>query len=64
MCIRDRGTDSDFAKRFSSKSQALTEALTTGGAIIVVTIQTVPFALEAIRESRALAGKRLSLIHI
>ncbi|MEI2700566.1 MAG: hypothetical protein V9E94_20340, partial [Microthrixaceae bacterium] len=35
---------------------------TTGGAIIVVTIQTVPFALEAIRESKALAGKRFAVI--
>ena len=57
-----QGTDSDFAKRFSSKSEALTEALTTGGAIVVVTIQTVPFALEAIRESRALAGKTFAVI--
>ena len=57
-----QGTDSDFAKRFASKSQALTEALTTGGAIIVVTIQTVPYALQAIRESKALAGKRFAVI--
>jgi len=57
-----QGTDSDFAKRFSSKSQALTEALTTGGAIIVVTIQTVPYALDAIRESKALAGRRFAVI--
>ena len=57
-----QGTDSDFAKRFSSKSKALTEALTTGGAIIVVTIQTVPHALEAIRKSKALAGKKFAVI--
>lgn len=57
-----QGTDSDFAKRFTSKSEVLTEALTTGGAIVVVTIQTVPFALEAIRESRALAGKTFAVI--
>ena len=56
------GTDSDFAKRFASKSEALTEALTTGAAIIVVTIQTVPFALDAIRESKALSGKRFAVI--
>jgi len=57
-----QGTDSDFAKRFASKSAALTEALSTGGAIIVVTIQTVPFALEEIRKSKALAGKRFAVI--
>lgn len=57
-----QGTDSDFARRFASKSEALTEALTTGGAIVVVTIQTVPFALEAIRESKALAGKTFAVI--
>ena len=57
-----QGTDSDFARRFTSRSEALTEALTTGGAIIVVTIQTVPFALDAIRESKALAGKRFAVI--
>ncbi len=57
-----QGTDSDFAKRFASKSDALTEALSTGGAIIVVTIQTVPFALEEIRKSKALAGKRFAVI--
>ncbi|TQJ23805.1 type I restriction enzyme R subunit [Micromonospora sp. A202] len=57
-----QGTDSDFTRRFSSKSEALTEALTAGGAIIVVTIQTVPFALEAIRTSRALKGKRFAVI--
>lgn len=56
------GTESDFAKGFSSKSKALTEALTTGGAIVVVTIQTVPFALEAIRESKALTGKRFAVV--
>jgi type I restriction enzyme, R subunit len=57
-----QGTDSDFAKRFSSKSAALTEALVTGGAIVIVTIQTVPHALEAIRTSAALAGRKFAVI--
>jgi type I restriction enzyme R subunit len=57
-----QGTDSDFAKRFSSKSAALTEALVTGGAIVIVTIQTVPHALDAIRGSAALAGKKFAVI--
>lgn len=55
-------TDSDFARRFKSKAEALVEALVTGGAIVVVTIQTVPYALDAIRTSAALAGRKFAVI--
>jgi type I restriction enzyme, R subunit len=57
-----QGTDSDFARRFSSKSDALTEALVTGGAIVIVTIQTVPHALDAVRTSAALVGRTFAVI--
>lgn len=45
-----------------SKSAELTEALIARRAIIVVTIQTFPFALKAIAESQALQGRSYAII--
>lgn len=49
-------------KSFSSKSAYLTQTLSSGKLIIVVTIQTFPFVLEAIQENRALAGRKFAVI--
>jgi type I restriction enzyme R subunit len=46
----------------SSKSAKLAEALAAGKKIIVCTIQTFPFALEAVREAAKTAGKRFAVI--
>lgn len=46
----------------TSKSKVLAAELLKGTRIIVVTIQTFPFALEAIRENKGLAGKRFAII--
>jgi len=45
-----------------SKSGLLAKALTDGKLIIVVTIQTFPHALEAIREANGLKGKTFAVI--
>ncbi|MCU1584346.1 MAG: restriction endonuclease subunit [Microbacteriaceae bacterium] len=45
-----------------SKSTALTKALTDRAQIIIVTIQTFPFALKAIRTSGALVGRSFAII--
>jgi type I restriction enzyme R subunit len=45
-----------------SKSGLLAQALTAGKLIIVVTIQTFPFALEAIQEAKGLKNKRFAVI--
>lgn len=45
-----------------SKSAALTKALTERAQIIIVTIQTFPFALKAIRTSGALVGRNFAII--
>jgi type I restriction enzyme R subunit len=45
-----------------SKSAALTKALTDRAQIIIVTIQTFPFALKAIRTSGALVGRNFAII--
>ncbi len=45
-----------------SKSKQLTDALAKGDAIIGVTLQTFPFALEALRESPALAARTYAVI--
>ncbi|MHC5796132.1 type I restriction endonuclease subunit R [Lacisediminihabitans sp. FW035] len=45
-----------------SKSSALTKALTDRAQIIIVTIQTFPFALKAIRTSGALVGRSFAII--
>jgi type I restriction enzyme, R subunit len=46
----------------SSKSAALAEALAGGKKIVVCTIQTFPFALEAVREAATTQGKRFAVI--
>ena len=46
----------------TSKSGVLAAELLKGTRIIVVTIQTFPFALEAIRENKGLVGKRFAVI--
>ena len=48
--------------RAASKSGQLAEALAEGKKIIVCTIQTFPFALEAVRELAATQGKRFAVI--
>ena len=45
-----------------SKSGELAEALAAGKKIVVCTIQTFPFALEAVRELAATQGKRFAVI--
>jgi type I restriction enzyme, R subunit len=45
-----------------SKSGELAEALSGGKKIVVCTIQTFPFALEAVRELAAAQGKRFAVI--
>ena len=51
------GTDGGKAK-----SSELTEALLSGAAIIIVTIQTFPFAVTAMADNKALAGKNFAVI--
>lgn len=45
-----------------SKSTQLTDALERGAAIIIVTIQTFPFVLDAIRERTTLKGRTYAII--
>ncbi len=45
-----------------SKSAELAEALSGDKKIVVCTIQTFPFALEAVRELAATKGKRFAVI--
>jgi type I restriction enzyme R subunit len=45
-----------------SKSQLLAQALESGTNIIIVTIQTFPYALDAINDRKALKGKRFAII--
>lgn len=45
-----------------SKSALLAEQLGSGKLIVVVTLQTFPFALEEIRKSESLAGRRFAII--
>ena len=53
----------EAAKRsFSSKSGYLTDTLTAGKPIIVVTLQTFPFVLQAIQENQALKGRSFAVI--
>ncbi len=56
--------DIDEARRqgATSKSGLLAKALTSGKLIIVVTIQTFPFAMDEIRENAGLRGKRFAVI--
>ncbi|SED42351.1 type I restriction endonuclease subunit R [Streptomyces sp. 2314.4] len=50
------------AREGSSKSGVLAKALADGKLIIVVTIQTFPHAMEEIRQSKGLKGKRFAVI--
>lgn len=50
------------ARKSGSKSRALAEALTGGKLIVVVTLQTFPFAMEAIAENQGLAGRTFAVI--
>lgn len=56
--------DRDEAARVgaTSKSDLLANALTDGKLIIVVTIQTFPFALDAIRQTKGLKDKTFAVI--
>lgn len=45
-----------------SKSSKLAEALESGTKIIIVTIQTFPYALDVIGSGRALAGRRFAVV--
>ena len=45
-----------------SKSGALAQALTSGKLIIVVTIQTFPFAMDEIRKNKGLRGKTFAVV--
>jgi type I restriction enzyme, R subunit len=50
------------SKGHGAKSNYLSAALTSGKLIVVVTLQTFPFVLDAIREDKALAGKTFAVI--
>lgn len=52
----------DRQKSSKSKSQQLADALLAGTPIIVVTIQTFPYAMEAIITDKALKGKNFAVI--
>lgn len=52
----------DREKSSKSKSEQLTEAMTKGTPIIVVTIQTFPFAMEAILMEKSLKDKNFAVI--
>ncbi|MCI5103890.1 MAG: DEAD/DEAH box helicase family protein, partial [Algiphilus sp.] len=52
----------DRQKSSKSKSKQLAEALMAGTPIIVVTIQTFPYAMEAIVTEKKLAGKNFAII--
>lgn len=52
----------DRQKSSTSKSQQLADALLTGTPIIVVTIQTFPYAMEAIVTDKALKGRNFAVI--
>ena len=52
----------EASKSGASKSGLLAKALTDGKLIIVVTIQTFPFAMQAIRENKGLKGKTFAVI--
>ena len=52
----------DRQKSSQSKSKQLSEALINGTPIVVVTIQTFPYAMEAVITDKALKGKRFAVI--
>ena len=59
---RTKGVVATIKSEGASKSGQLAEALAGGKKIIVCTIQTFPFALEAVRELAATQGKRFAVI--
>jgi type I restriction enzyme R subunit len=59
---RQKGVVATITGKESSKSAALAEALSGDKKIVVCTIQTFPFALEAVRELAATKGKRFAVI--
>jgi type I restriction enzyme, R subunit len=59
---RTKGVVATITSEGSSKSAALADALDGGKKIIVCTMQTFPFALEAVRERAATQGKRFAVI--
>ncbi|GAB3188985.1 type I restriction enzyme R subunit [Micromonospora palomenae] len=50
------------ARKAGSKSKALAQALTGGKLIVVVTLQTFPFAMAAIADNQGLAGRKFAVI--
>ncbi|MGW6655600.1 type I restriction endonuclease subunit R [Rhodococcus sp. NPDC055024] len=52
----------EAARAGGSKSGLLAKSLTDGKLIIVVTIQTFPFAMEEIRKNKGLKGKKFAVI--
>ncbi|MBE7461854.1 MAG: type I restriction endonuclease subunit R [Planctomycetes bacterium] len=59
---RTSGVVATITGKEGSKSGALAEALSGAKKIVVCTIQTFPFALEAVRELAATQGKRFAVI--
>ncbi|MBT4815076.1 MAG: type I restriction endonuclease subunit R, partial [Lentisphaerae bacterium] len=59
---RTAGVVATITNKDGSKSGKLAEALSGDKKIVVVTIQTFPFALEAVRELAATQGKRFAVI--
>lgn len=59
---RTSGVVATIKSEGSAKSAQLAKALDEGKKIIVCTIQTFPFALEAVRELAATEGKRFAVI--
>lgn len=59
---RTPGVVAHIAGLGGAKSQELAEALSGGTKIIIVTIQTFPYALSLIQEKADLAGKRFAVI--
>ena len=59
---RTTGVVATIKNTESSKSAALAEALSGDKKIVVCTIQTFPFALEAVRQLAATQGKRFAVI--
>lgn len=59
---RTKGVVATVTSDSGSKSAALADALDSGKKIIVCTMQTFPFALEAVRERAATDGKKFAVI--
>ena len=59
---RTKGVVATITSDSGSKSAALAEALDAGKKIIVCTMQTFPFALEAVRERAATQDKKFAVI--